>query len=324
MLPKSPFHSDNIQGHVTLQKNDEILLINGHRVKDPKRAAVMIKSVIGTLTITVSRGVRDKGFIYHLAKVDNTTTRGSKWQEEKKKGKEDNPNCCFGISMKCSKNNSLLRISSIQQNSPFVKSGLCVGDIILAVDGTAVKSVGDAEILLNSDIRDDAHDGKRSSNSRVVTLLIYSFWEMRHKVLDEELKLDSTDNSNNGDSIGKQLWQASYSYEKPSEHKENKEQEKKGQQKEYVVLRIPNTTVTFQLDFDPVGICSCESPYKAMDSFPSGLNHNEVNSDDEDDSSDEASKLSKDEARAALELVYQKHISPAIDALANNLTCRQV
>ena len=109
---------------------------------------------------------------------------------------------------------------------------------------------------------------------------------------------------------------------------------------EYIILRIPNTTVTFRLDFDTEGTCTCYNPYRALDTLPLKNNNDQedgasdvktTNNDnylkgndndsssyadaDDDDDDECSSKFSKEEARAALELLYQKHIVSVIDSL---------
>ena len=154
--------------------------------------------------------------------------------------------------------------------------------------------------------------------------IVYSFWDMRKQVLRDELQLGKNDSD-------EQMWQVSWSYEQTKEQQTIKEQSW-----EFVILQIPNTTVTFQLDFDEDGTCSCLEPFATLNSFPTEqqqqqhnneprvqYNHSysHVINDEETASSDSNSRLSRDEARAALVLLYQKHVHPLkqIRLLANAL-----
>lgn len=377
---RSPFHPDNILtlatasdasgtnskdndnnniniSNNTLQVGDEILTINGHRVKDPRRAAQMIKSTTsGHLTIVASRGRETMGIegtVYHLARlgcgphaavadgggkrednaaelVDRLVHRG----ELRSRGGGDaaGHNRCGVTFRTCHRTGdcSLARVSSVTSDScPFVKTGLRVGDVVLSVNGMPVRTAEDAERLLR-----DGHGPKNrihmneEGSSQVVALLVYSFWEMWRRLLREELQLDTEDVA--GD---KPMWELFWSHERGESPKEESGLSIKSG--EFVMLRIPDTTVTFKLDFDDDGTCSCAEPHAALNAFPENhdgrrgwrkLEHSYsfvVGEDDESSHSDSRSRLSKDEARAALDLLFQKHVQPAVDSL-NYHTWRQV
>ena len=367
----------------SLQTNDEIVLINNHRVKDPKRAAQMIKAAgtsTGQLTIVASRGTRMEGCVYHLARVEDCDEhtehtersdvhqetiraeqkgRESRWQEHKDKdestfysagGTSDllqekehtatksssptttNSNINAGGITFASNTTAiiggtstptLVKISFIASNSPFVKTGLKCGDVVLSIDGHAVTSSTEAEARLNNSKKQQKTDGAGAGGAvRVVALLVYSLWDMRHRVLKNELlhlvdyeaknnaaTRSSMEEQHNNSATGghEQMWQVIWSHqEQETTQDQDQGEDESNKDDEYVMLQIPNTTVTFHLDFDTNGTCSCTNPYEALKSNGNGSNH-----------------PSREEARAALELLYQKHVSPAVDAL-NYHTWRQI
>jgi len=346
--PQSPFHPNNFDAsnndsnssnNDTLQLGDEVLLINGHRARDAKRACKMIISTTcGYLTIVASRGRdRTRGLehsIYHLARLDHNPyvnrQEGSLEDVLDKRfanavqfgGANNNINSC-GLQFQLRNHGSLVRISSILKNKcPFVRTGLKMGDVVLSIGGTPVRSVDEAEKLLS--MEDASLSTIQEDSSRVVALLVYSFWDLRKQVLKEELQLD--------DNGTMRKWLLSWSHESNGIKEESPG--------EYVILKIPNTSVTFRLDFDEDGTCSCNDPFVALNSLPKDPeqddeqdkrqraqcrnSYSHVIDDDSDDSfcgSD--SRSSRDEARAALDLLYQKRIQPTIDAL-NYHTWKQV
>jgi len=256
MSLESPFHPDNHiitnnYSNTLLQIGDEILTINGHRVKDPKRAAQMIKSTTsGYLTIVASRGREHMmgitHTIYHLARVEyNPYVLESNWQQENKEvhkvqelrlGAAGEESMTFHVS----NNGTLVRISSIvKERCPFVKTGLKVGDVVLSIDGTAVRWVEEAERLLVMDAKNqgknsiDGQTNGSSNSSRVVALLVYSFWDMRKQVLHDELQLGKSDSD-------EQMWQVSWSYDQQKQQQQQDEQTKEERSGEFVILQIPN------------------------------------------------------------------------------------
>ena len=108
----------------------------------------------------------------------------------------------------------------------------------------------------------------------------------------------------------------------------------------HILLRIQNTTVTFQLDFDIDGNCSCRDHYKSLLSLDSMEEQQRqsreiqnamiksepnINGGDSDSimSDGNNSTYSREDALAALELLYQIHVVPVISAL-NCHTWRQL
>jgi hypothetical protein len=146
---------------------------------------------------------------------------------------------------------------SSDNGNPFVNIGLEIGDVILSVDGVVVRGPEDAQRLFDETaiywppLKRISSNGvtasltTRSHNtsqhtSRVVTLLVYSLWSLRRKVINEcELH----------------KWQVSYSNEETHVSKEGEDE-----RKEYIMLRLANTSVPFRLEFDTDGKCSCHEP----------------------------------------------------------------
>jgi hypothetical protein len=233
---------------------------------------------------------------------------------------------------------------------PFVNTDLKLGDVVLSVDGNVVHSVSDAERLilgrsdstsglLEAGIHDSSSKRSSGSTTRVVILLVYSLWDLRKQVIEKALNMDiaagdSADHSKQEGSeggtalAGQHLWQVSYSYELQTKNDDR-------EQKEFILLRIQNTTVTFQLDFADDGTCSCRDHYQSLLSLDSmeeqqrqsreiknaimTKRNESINSDFDDSESIESdgnrSTYSRDDALAALELLYQIHVVPVIDAL---------
>ncbi|KAL9185978.1 hypothetical protein ACHAXT_005216 [Thalassiosira profunda] len=221
--PQSPFHPANALSSDALQKGDEVLTVNGRRVRDPRRAARMIRSAGGSghLTVLVSRGARPEGTRYHLARVGGSGggkegngggKEGSRWKESKldepsrwKEAKDGSiangedtdggRNAC-GVDLQASTNSTLVRVKSVREESPFRKTGLRAGDIVLSVDGIPIRSANDAEDLLYGK-GDSGNPTPRSSfarsvqtghdGSRVVALLVHSLRDLRRRVLTEAL-----------------------------------------------------------------------------------------------------------------------------------------
>jgi len=401
----SPFHPSNFTNSLSssnvvgLLPQDELLLINNHRVRHPSKAVQLIKQSVDKLNVVVSRGKRIDGMTYCLVRIDTNNdidnndmikgsvedSRGnkdssvgggscsianssiksrSKWQESKDSPTPDssiqsstNIRTSHGLSFYQCKSNNLIHISNISTTSPFNKSNITKGDILLSINGQIVHSITDVVTLLNGDSSLDIDvldkgggGGDADSNpyikndtkkeDRVVILLVYSIWKLRHRVLNDELQLvqqdeekvkssDASCKSSNSrssknskvtgsnnikDSSDKQVWQATYSYQEEDQSPKQSLISVKNRdntlKEEYIILRIPQTTVTFKLIFDnEEGKCTCPNPYASLSPFPT---------EGEDDNS---KKLSKEEAHMALDLLYQKYIAPVIDALNYETGC---
>jgi len=117
MTPKCPFRE------TTLAINDELLMINGHRVKSAKKAAELIKMSCGKLTLTVFKGKRPKESELEMMKLSEPD---------------------FG-DIQFSTENGMVHIN--RAGGRFSKSGrIKAGDICLTINGRPVK---DAEMASN-------------------------------------------------------------------------------------------------------------------------------------------------------------------------------
>ncbi|KAL3801616.1 hypothetical protein HJC23_013121 [Cyclotella cryptica] len=297
--PQSPFHPENYSHGEAIREGDEILTINGHRVKDARRAAEMIRATEeGLLTVVASTaapagghgasegrrtGVRRRidGTAYHMIRLSTYVTEG---------GSSASMSRCNYRGMELEvidQTSSFVSIKSIEPSSVFARSGLKAGDVLLTVDGSIVRTVDAAIRALRDDHGTDGID-------RVVILLVFSVWDMRTRVIRDELSGTSPND-----------WDISLSCE-----------EELGQgasERECITLTMSDTTVSFELTFDPDGTCSCPEPLAALNSFPQ---HEKL--DPSEDSSlrfESESIASKTEARAALELLFQRHIQRVVDAL---------
>lgn len=322
----SPFHrlnfntKDNTHNMETIHEGDEILTINNHRVKDPRRAANMIrKCPEGELCVVVSttrpipsvggsdssltawgreRGERRmEGTVYHMIRLPSTPSNSAGAATSLASSN-------VGIEFEESEE-SFVKIKTIS-NPSFAKSGLKVGDVVLSIDGAVVKSVDDAMRVLVGGTDGSFTGASDENNSRVVALLVYSFWDMRNQVIHEELLGSSPNN-----------WEVTATC--PGEEQQ--------QTKETIALRMSGTTITFELVFDADGTCSCPEPLGALKSF-----HQHQTSQQQDSAMGEEpslnskqhhSTLSQSEARSALDLLYHRHIPCLIDAL-NYHTWKQV
>ena len=263
----SPAEEDNRH----LQPNDQILIVNSHRVRNPKLAANMIKSTkSGKLTIVVSRGKQIEGMNYCLAKINDIYLLREKKVAAGEVDDDDSPvslsssSSWHGLRFRSTHEGRLTRVSGMSSDNgnPFVNIGLEIGDVILCVDGVVVRGPEDAYILLEETAIDwrskrisscsgvaslttKSRNTSQHSSSRVVTLLVYSLWSLRRKVLNETLNL-----------VGENEWQVSFS----NDDKEHDSEKVGDERKEYIMLRLANTSVTFRLEFDTDGKCSCHEP----------------------------------------------------------------
>jgi hypothetical protein len=298
---KSPFHVNNYAHIEPLREGDEILTINGHRVKDARRAAEMIRATAeGVLTVVAStaacggeggkRGKRRRmdGTSYHLIRLSTFVTSG---------GATSNiPSCTFrGMELEVKDtSSSLVSIKCIKPSSVFAKSGLKPGDILLTIDGCIVRTVAEALNALEND-----HD--TDGINRVVSLLVYSLWDMRSSVIREELIGSSPNN-----------WDMSLSCEAKQDGSDG--------EKECITLTMSETTVAFELIFDRDGTCSCPEPLAALKSFP----QNQLGEGGDSTLGTESDlRYSRNEARSALELLFHRHIKQVVDAI-NYHTWRQI
>ena len=203
-------------------------------------------------------------------------------------------------------NSDYTKVSRLSASGPFSKCGLRVGDILLSIDGQCVSNSKEAMDRLTYGSRATrrrasssaseiaASTSTSSRNQRVVALLVYSPWYLRERIVNNVLL-----------SNPEQTWDVTWSY------RDNRADLGDG---EYVVLGLKATTVSFKLEFDHEdGSCDCWEP---LSSLGQSRAHGPLHiSGDDDRSTSSGSRLSWDEERATLDLIYQQRIQPVIDSL---------
>jgi len=274
----SPFHINNYSHHTQpIRTGDEILMINGHRVKDARRAADMIRATEeGALNIMASTvygaGSSDKtvrrrmdGTAYHMIRLSSFVESEGMTSSTSFKGIE--------LEVK-NESTSLVTIKHIQPSSVFAKSGLKSGDIVLTVDGIPVRNVSEAIFALKNHNADDVH--------RVVILLVYSLWEMRSRVIRDELTMSS--------------WSVSLSCD-------DDEADGIAIKKECITLTMSENTskAVFELIFDHEGTCSCSQLLAPLNACP------QPELDDEE-------RNSSNESRIGLDFLF-RHVKQVVDAI---------
>lgn len=296
--PQSPFHPENYSHGEAIREGDEILTINGHRVKDARRAAEMIRATDeGVLTVVAStaapagdhctddgrkRGVRRRldGTTYHMIRLSKYVEEGGSSASMSR--------CTYqGMTLEViDLTSSFVSIKSVEPSSVFARSGLKTGDVLLTVDGSIVRTADEAIRALSANQDTNVID-------RVIVLLVFSVWDMRTRVIRDELS-DTSPND----------WDISLSCEDKLSH---------GDERECITLTMADTAVSFQLRFDQDGTCSCPEPLAALNSFPQ---HQKLDTrEDSSLRSESGSVFSETEGRAALELLFHRHIQRVVDAL---------
>ena len=257
-----------------LRPGDEILAVNGHRVgQDPGRAAAMIRAApAGPLTLVASRGREGLGgdgaarhTAYHLPRQD-----------------DGGPPLGDG-GLAFARSGSLVRVAAVARDGPFGSCpGLRPGDAVLAIGGRAVRSVAEARRRLAA----PQPPARGDRAGWVVALLVYSFWDMRKRVLEKELELGGEARGDEGGAERRLPWQLSWSHEQPQPQLQQIT-------REHVLLRLPETGVEFRLEFDEEGTCTCAEP--------AALRRN--------------GDAAAESRRVAFERLYWQQVCPAIDAL---------
>jgi len=126
MMPNSPFR------HTCLGINDELLMVNGHRIKNARKAAEIIKRSTGTLTITAFKGKRPRESALEMIRLSE-------------------PDC---KDIHCFTNNSMVHI--IKASGRFSRSGrIKAGDIILSINGNPVVTAERVTELLRKGSQED-------------------------------------------------------------------------------------------------------------------------------------------------------------------------
>mmetsp|Transcript_779 Transcript_779/g.1648 ORF Transcript_779/g.1648 Transcript_779/m.1648 type:complete len:598 (-) Transcript_779:41-1834(-) len=171
MTPNSPFRNTN------LAMGDELLVINGHRIRNAKKAAEFIKMSHGKLNVTAFKGKRP---------------RESKLEMMRLSGSD-----CKDIHL--SANNGMVHI--IRADGRFSKSGkIKTGDICLSINGIPVDDAERASELLREgtqvDHRPLPYDQRSTSDydtsqnqltvpGGLVIMLVFSLAKLRCRLIKE-------------------------------------------------------------------------------------------------------------------------------------------
>jgi hypothetical protein len=158
-----------------LKSGHEILMINNHRVKSPRQAAKIMKSLVGNVTIYCSEGTRAPGMKYVRVKVGSekklkgspslpTTSSLSKSSSMSMEAVDRSNSVAKDVTLMAQ--NGLVQVAHVDPDGAFRKN-LKVGDVVIAVNGTLIKDDEEAkEQLLDT------------ANHEVVCMLIYSMADL--------------------------------------------------------------------------------------------------------------------------------------------------
>ena len=145
IMENSPFRDTK------LSIDDELLLINGHRIKNASKAAEFIRASHGTLTVTVFNGARPRESALEMMRLSD----------------EDLKDIQLGI------DSANQMVSITRAEGRFAKSGrIKAGHIILSIDGTVVRHRERAmEILRESVLKG------------LVILLVFNVHKLRWRLI---------------------------------------------------------------------------------------------------------------------------------------------
>ena len=125
IMPDSPFQDTK------LSIDDELLLINGHRIKNASKAAEFIKASQGTLTLTVFNGARPRESALEMMRLSDSDLKGIEFE--------------VGTNQ---------MVSVTRAEGRFAKSGrIKVGHIVLSIDGIVVQHRERAMEILRESVR---------------------------------------------------------------------------------------------------------------------------------------------------------------------------
>lgn len=121
----------------SLKSGQEVLMINSLRVKCPKQAAKIMKSLSGDLAIYVSEGTRAPGMKYIRVRVGHEKKKGSNVRLKPDEDMERLLQATKDITLE-TQSNGLVRVARVDPSGMFRKD-LRAGDIVLTVNGTLIK-----------------------------------------------------------------------------------------------------------------------------------------------------------------------------------------
>jgi len=149
VLPTSPFINSK------LSVNDELLLVNGHRIKNSTKSSEFLKvsAQKGTLTITAFKGKRPRESGLEMLNISDSA-------------------CLKDIGFE--NINDLVHINHV--DGRFGKSGrIKAGDILMSINGCAIHQSEQARGLLQ--------DSLQSEQSRTIILLVFNLEKLRCRLI---------------------------------------------------------------------------------------------------------------------------------------------
>jgi hypothetical protein len=138
----------------------ECLAINGHRLRSARRAAELVRESEKSLTMVVSNAPRPPGTLYTMVSL----------KDQSESGKD------FALGMHFKMRHGLVKLVHVDPNSPILATSMKVGDVILAISGSAIESVPKAVEAL-SNINDDC----------VVPILYFSLRQLRVSLVEKAI-----------------------------------------------------------------------------------------------------------------------------------------
>jgi type II secretory pathway component PulC len=121
----------------SLKSGQEVLMINSLRVKCPKQAAKIMKSLSGDLAIYVSEGTRAPGMKYIRVRVGHEKKKGSYVRLKPDEDMERLLQATNDIILE-TQSDGLVRVARVDPSGMFRKD-LRAGDIVLTVNGTLIQ-----------------------------------------------------------------------------------------------------------------------------------------------------------------------------------------
>ena len=149
----------------SLKSGQEVLMINSLRVKCPKQAAKIMKSLSGDLAIYVSEGTRAPGMKYIRVRVGHEKKKGSNVRLKPDEDMERLLQATKDITLE-TQSNGLVRVARVDPSGMFRKD-LRAGDIVLTVNGNLIQDdEGWKKLILET------------ASHGVICILIYSMADL--------------------------------------------------------------------------------------------------------------------------------------------------
>lgn len=149
----------------SLKSGQEVLMINSLRVKCPKQAAKIMKSLSGDLAMYVSEGTRAPGMKYIRVRVGHEKKKGSNVRLKPDEDMERLLQATKDITLE-TQSDGLVRVARVDPSGMFRKD-LRAGDIMLTVNGTFIQDdEGWKKLILET------------ASHGVICMLIYSMADL--------------------------------------------------------------------------------------------------------------------------------------------------